>query len=364
MNTTIFLPKKIKVGYQERTGTYTGKLAYVIYYDQRGKLRKENSWKGWRDNKIPSEEFDNVPTSGFVLNKKVGDYDNGWNHRHAYIRVYDPRNFEFEIGVENLLYILENTSSIKGKGLEGEFVYGWNGKDLVLIPVESPDYKEMSKYNEIVHQRNFVKVKDLVLGGTYKTKNNEEYVYLGRFNYYYTESERLRSGYWDYNHKSINKGKHHFFVKKYKNNDYFYPLALKSLGEKFIEIVSTDCVENYAELFEELETKSDYSPIDESKDEYINYTLEEFLKNKNNYSSFYIYNSNKEKIYIERKYVFSRYNTYYNRTGEYQYFLSDQPYFPIGNRKYYSTLEEIFEEFKPMYRKQYLENGNFYRDYK
>jgi hypothetical protein len=51
------------------------------------------------------------------------------------VRVYDPRNFEFEISVANLLYILEETSSLKGKGLEGEFVYAWEGKELVLLPV-------------------------------------------------------------------------------------------------------------------------------------------------------------------------------------------------------------------------------------
>ncbi|MCY7168922.1 hypothetical protein MK528_11220, partial [Streptococcus gordonii] len=34
-------------------------------------------------------EFDNVPTEGFVLNKKVGGTKSGWNHRSTYCRVYD-----------------------------------------------------------------------------------------------------------------------------------------------------------------------------------------------------------------------------------------------------------------------------------
>ena len=33
----IFIPKKINVGFQNRKDTYTGKLAYVIYYDEDGK---------------------------------------------------------------------------------------------------------------------------------------------------------------------------------------------------------------------------------------------------------------------------------------------------------------------------------------
>lgn len=133
MKSNIFIPKKINVGYQNRSGTYTGKLAYIIYYDEKGVLRKERSWNGWRDEDIPNDEFDNEPTEGFVLNKKAGDYSTGWDHRQAYCRVYDPRGFEFEITIENLLYILANANCYKGKGLEGEFVYGWSGKDLVLI---------------------------------------------------------------------------------------------------------------------------------------------------------------------------------------------------------------------------------------
>lgn len=181
MASNIFIPKTINVGFQTRSGTYTGKLAYVIYYDEKGKLRKEASWDGWRDKNIEPKMFDNIPTSGFVLNKKVGDYVSDWNHRQAYCRVYDPRDFEFEITIENLLYILENANSIKGKGLEGEFVYGWNGKDLILIPVESPDYKTIMNYSNIINNNKTIKAKDLKVGATYLSKNNTQFVYMGRY---------------------------------------------------------------------------------------------------------------------------------------------------------------------------------------
>ena len=146
MKSTIFIPKVINVGYQNRKDTYTGKLAYVVYTDEKGVIRKQASWDGWRDLNIEPNTFDNTPTSGFVLNKKVGDTRSHWNFRQAYCRVYDPRGFEFEITIENLLYILENTNSIVGKGLEGEFVYGWSGKDLILLPTNSPDYKDIMDY--------------------------------------------------------------------------------------------------------------------------------------------------------------------------------------------------------------------------
>lgn len=183
MNTQLLIPTKIKVGFQDRSDTYTKKLAYVIYYDTKGKLRKEVSWESWRDKKIEPKEFENVPTEGFVLNKGVGGARHSyWNARNEYIRVYDPRDFEFEISVANLLFILRECDCSKGKGLEGKFVYAWDGKDLILLPEISTDYKTSKKYTTL--QSNKVKAKDLVKGVTYQSKKQEALLYLGRLDYY------------------------------------------------------------------------------------------------------------------------------------------------------------------------------------
>ena len=261
MKSSIFIPKTINVGYQNRSDTYTGKLAYVIYYDEKGKLRKEASWNSWRDENIPNEEFENVPTSGFVLNKRAGGVEEswGWNARKTYCRIYDPRNFEFEITIENLLYILENANSIKGKGLEGEFVYGWDGKDLVLMPVESPDYKVISEYSEIVHNNEDIKAKDLIIGATYLSKDNEEWIYMGKFNAY----DRWDS--WSC------KGKHFWF---YKNGSFVHYKSMPK--NKLIKCINDKCTEQYADLFYKLEGKYEYCPYDYTKDKYIHLTLDEF----------------------------------------------------------------------------------------
>lgn len=250
MKSSIFIPKKIKVGFNPRSDTYTGRLGYVIYHD--GKVwRKETSWKGWiyeymdattfeakkkqqyedrvksytrqhaeaieyvtkrpddnwykrvaalslkdylketvgsydkfqaqlgrvsSDPKMVPVEFENVPTEGFVLNKKAGGTSSGWDHRQTYCRVYDPRGFEFEIVIPNLLYILENATSTKGKGLSGKFIYGWDGKDLVLIPEEAPEYKDMVDFTATLELK--VAKKDLIPGGMYKTAQGETLTYL------------------------------------------------------------------------------------------------------------------------------------------------------------------------------------------
>lgn len=221
MKTNIFIPKKIKVGFQERDDTFTKMLGYIIYHD--GKVwRKEKSWESWRQKFIDTEEeqrildeynkrvggaqakcyedirygyyggntsknpdvvpkeFDNIPIEGFVLNKKAGGYKSGWNHRQTYCRIFDPRGFEFEITIPNLLYILENTNSVKGKGLEGKFIFGWEGTDLILIPEQAPEYEEMMKFTEIQLSSSITK-KDLIPGWKYLTKKKEVVTYLGYF---------------------------------------------------------------------------------------------------------------------------------------------------------------------------------------
>jgi len=175
----LLIPQKINVGFQNRGDTYTAKLGYVIYYDHKGVLRKEKSWQGWRDQKIAPQEFQNVPTEGFVLNRKVGGYKSDWNYRSAKIRIYDPRDWEFEITLENLLFILAVGDCSRGKGLEGQFVYAWDGTELVLLPVASVDYKKSTEYTEL--QACKVKAKELIPGASYKTKKQEVYVYLGKF---------------------------------------------------------------------------------------------------------------------------------------------------------------------------------------
>lgn len=368
MRSSIFIPKTINVGYQNRSGTYTGKLAYVIYYDENGNLRKEKSWNGWRDKNIPNNEYDNIPTEGFVLNKKAGDYSTGWDHRHAYCRVYDPRGFEFEITIENLLYILENANCIKGKGLEGEFVYGWDGKDLVLMPVESPDYKEISEFNKIVHNNECIKAKDLIIGATYLTKDNKDWIYMGKFDLY----DKYKNG--------ENKGKHFWFWK----GSYFehYRTMPKS---KFIKCIDDKCSEKYANIFDKLEEEPEYSPYDSSKDKYKYFTLEEFKNDhgdywrRNRFISEY-YSGNKcvfdirkqdDNLYIVRKkqttYDYYKYEEYVGVTDIFpttsKMVKSDRyPYKDIEVKYMIPvTIEQIFETMKPMYIQKYLANGREYK---
>jgi hypothetical protein len=358
MQSNIFIPKTIKVGFQNRDDTYTKKLAYIIYYDKNGKLRKEGSWNSWRDDEIEDLEFSNEPTTGFVLNKKVGDYDSGWGHRHAYVRIYDSRNFEFEISVENLLYILENTNSIKGKGLEGEFVYGWYGKDLVLIPTSSPDYIELTKLNDLRHEKKTFNGKDLIQGGTYKSDSNEELIYLGRF-YRNNEDKKEVKSYFFYNKTA----------KYYKIKDF------KSLTGKIIDIIDENCVEDYPDLMNELLKDSAYSNREPKYDTYVDYTLEEFMKSFDSYyiNSYYINlyyvktDTNNYIKYLIRESYSTRYywGDYRDKTQrKYDVYTTSLPTSADKEVGTNLSLSEIYYKINPKYLVTYDSNKKIIKEWK
>lgn len=288
MDTQLFIPEKIKVGYQNRSDTYTKKLAYVIYYDMNGVLRKEKSWNSWCDKKIDPNEFNNEPTEGFVLNRKVGGYKSHWNFRDAHVRVYDPRDFEFEISVPNLLYILSACDCSRGKGLEGKFVYAWDGTELVLLPSESAEYKASQSYT--ILQNKTIKAKELVPGSSYLTKRQETLTYVGRYDYYEHPAKSKKYVFWD------GKG-------------FLYTNDVKALAAT----IQQDIVPNLAELID-LYHKSIYG----SK------VIGLFTKNNAKFGGgkiwFYDYEKDGVVVYVEcRPYYYSQKNDRYDTSHKYSF---------------------------------------------
>lgn len=291
-NNKLNIAKTIKVGFNKRSDTYTGMLAYIIYYDEKGVLRKEKSWDSWRDHKIDAQEFPNEPTSGFVLNKKVGDYRSDWNHRMAHIRVYDPRGFEFEISVENLLYILQECTSTKGKGLEGEFVYAWDGTTLVLLPTDSVEYQESKVFTD--HKLSKVAKGDMIPGCVYMNKDMENVLYLGREDYYEFETNYQEAGY-EYSYSYANKGKKHVFVytDKGKEGNYWIQTGFTKIASKISDAIATD----FPEKYEAFKRSFNGSPVTKITFEEITPVIEESYGHKRIANCYSTYAKKGDKYY-------------------------------------------------------------------
>jgi hypothetical protein len=251
MKDQLFIPDDLKVGYQKRSDTYTSNLGYVIYKDSKKQWRQEKSWEGWRNKEIDAKEFENKPTEGFVVNRDVGGVRrsySSWHGRMEKVRIFDPRDFEIEITVENLLYVLQEANSIKGKGLEGQFVYAWKDKQLVLLPVGAQEYENSTKFTAL--QSGKVSARTLVAGGTYQTKSQENIVFLGKIRWHSWEylskkkrtelGENITSNY----SQGSNSSKQYVFADK---NGKAFPVSNVS---SLAGVVSETPVSNYAELME------------------------------------------------------------------------------------------------------------------
>lgn len=248
MESQLFIPQKMRVGFQKRDDTFTGKLAYLVYFDAKGVLRKEKSWEGWRDKKIPAQDFDNSPQSGLVLNKDIKRYN--WSHfssNRTLIRVHDPRGFEFEITTENLIGILMNTDCSK-RALQGEFVYAYSGPELVLLPTCSEEYEKAVNFTKLQGQK--ISAKTLILGASYKSKREGDYVYVGRFFWYEmsiygNRAKQTRSG-----------KKYHIFTQ-----DDGESFITKSSVD-FLAVQNTEAaVSNYADIIEKFQANTHSSKI-------------------------------------------------------------------------------------------------------
>lgn len=247
MQDKLYIPKKLKVGFQSRTDTYTKKLSYIIYYDEQGVLKKETSWKKWCDSKIKSVEVDNVPHEGFHLNKGVqrnGYYGGG----RSMCRIYDDRGFEFEITIDNLMFILMGDDCLK-RGLQGSYVYAWSGNNLVLLPTNSEEYLNSQKFTAL--QGKSITKEDLTPGITYRTKQQKDLTFIGKTDWLeknYKGEIMVNNGYVFYEETM-----HYCYCNNanaYKPNCNF--VLLQKIDSLAIAVTDTP-VSNYAELVDKFQ---------------------------------------------------------------------------------------------------------------
>lgn len=179
--------EKFKVGFNHRRDTYTTKLGFINPLVSEATPKKSEkyqlgkSYDNWRDEKIDEEFYDNEPLSGFVLNYRVGGQSYGWSGREPKFRVLDPRGFEIEITLDNLVDLTEFGMG-KGKVFEGELIYIYYNGRLTLINTEDSRYK-----NLYLKDKTDIKYdnEDFVVGGIYQTteigSESGFNLYLGAF---------------------------------------------------------------------------------------------------------------------------------------------------------------------------------------
>ena len=277
---TIFIPKTLKCGFKQRfvkndsyvertvriddkwvkvedTTEPTYKMAVVSYYDEKGKFRHETSFNNWISKNVPTEEHENVPTKGFKIFKQANRFSNNRfsTYRNVILEVQDTRGWVFEITHNNLAWIIDNCSKIKGD-IEGEFVYGWDGKDRLLIPCSSETFKDNIAFSNILNSQSYITPKNLQMWHVFQSRHGEKMMFVGRHDiysrrscansrFYDEEEDKKKEGYikdsegrWRICKK---KSKQYLFVSLRDDGTYCttYLDSFSNPKEKFIE----DCFE-------------------------------------------------------------------------------------------------------------------------
>lgn len=120
-------------------------------------------------------EFDNTPISGFKI---IGSVSR-WSTSNKLIRVEDPRGFVIEIPTSNLTTLLKH-SVVDHAIVKEQCVWGREGNNHILLPVNSEVYKQACEHTQLHDER--VSFTKLTPGNVIKFHADDEYrhIYVGK----------------------------------------------------------------------------------------------------------------------------------------------------------------------------------------
>ena len=176
---TITIPTALYCGFQKRDNAV---LAFITPdgEDTASKNRKATVDK-WRDDTIDPMILTNEPLSGFKMVKSIRRF--GRNGGNTVVRILDPRGFELEISVENLIDIMADTDILKGE-FQTSCVWGREDGKNYLLPTESSRYQEAMTPPEVkkVPKPKLIPAKELKIGDVIKLNDGTLALYGGRHN--------------------------------------------------------------------------------------------------------------------------------------------------------------------------------------
>lgn len=144
----------------------------------------------------------NIPQTGFEITDVVSRYSTS----NKLWRINDPRGFQLEVSSSSLLYILMNSKLENGKFTES-MVWGRNGPDNVLIPIDSEKYKKYA--NGVSEKEKPVSLKTVKRGYKVLLTNGEEGIYYKTLSCFFVAQNSDTKDFY------IHHEKRHIFVGGY-----------------------------------------------------------------------------------------------------------------------------------------------------
>jgi hypothetical protein len=200
-------------------------LAYITYIDEKGKLRKETSWKNWGEKNWV--DFTNEPKTGYCFDKTVSRSSEWFGSGRSMFRIVHPNGVQFEISANNLVEII-NSCDIIDSEIQTPCVLAWSGTELALIPTNTEIYTEYASVTASLEKGHITRG-NMEVGRVYRDKDNKEMVYLGAYHFagykqshkpYRTYKKRSSGGWNTYEREvsvykaEVQSQKNHIFYSK------------------------------------------------------------------------------------------------------------------------------------------------------
>lgn len=233
-NHTIRIFPKHYVGFTD--ARYEGDVvpfAYMTHYEDNAAGRKRQAQvDGWSRGKMNTVIIENKPMIGFRVSRGLRRL--GWAHHATSVRIEDPRGFEVDISVSNMMMLTDNNLLENGEILR-ECVWGRDGGMNVLLPVNSQPYLDATVNTE--RMASTVNSRSVQLGDVVLLKSGVQGRYLGSM--YPWKQEQSNSAYkqpYNLTFKQHDK-KYHMVQVKLDNGAFSYQ-GYASLGAS--SIVNSD----------------------------------------------------------------------------------------------------------------------------
>lgn len=178
VNLEIKLFEKVYVGFQKRNTESGSPLGFLTPWgeDAASKKRMDTVDKWSKSSKLQAVVLDNLPVSGF----RVSDHArrNGWNGGTTVIQIEDPRGFELQISVDNMIQIMSGNVIMDGE-IKVPCVWGRDGKDNILLPTNSEPYMNAIENTERLKQT--FSMRSVKPGNKIELKDGRIGIYYGSY---------------------------------------------------------------------------------------------------------------------------------------------------------------------------------------
>jgi hypothetical protein len=176
-NLIIKLFDYIYVSFQKRNTESGSPLGALAPWGEDSVSRKKMAQiDAWGDPKFNAVKLENIPVSGF----RVSDFarHNGWNGDNTVIQIEDPRGFELQISVDNMIQIMNGNTIVDGE-IKIPCVWGRDGSRNILLPINSEPYKNAIDNTERLKQT--FNIRGVRHGNKLELKDGRIGIYYGAY---------------------------------------------------------------------------------------------------------------------------------------------------------------------------------------